>query len=48
MAAFAQSVNFVVAERDLSKLKAIVNEAISENDQFYRVFREALHEAGKL
>ncbi|HLG43778.1 MAG TPA: zinc-ribbon domain-containing protein [Nitrospirales bacterium] len=48
MAAFAQSVNFVVAERDLTKLKAIVNEAVSENDQFYRVFREALHEAGKL
>lgn len=48
MAAFAQSVNFVVAERDLTKLKAIVNQAITENDQFYRVFREALYEAGKL
>ena len=47
-AAFAKSVNFVVAETELSNLKAIVQEAVSEHDRFYRVFRESLREAGKL
>ena len=40
--------NFVVAETELSNLKAIVQEAVSDNDRFYRVFRESLREAGKL
>lgn len=47
MLAFAKSVNFVVAERELNKIKAITQQAVSENDQFYRVFREALRDAGK-
>ena len=47
-AAFAKSVNFVVAETELSNLKAIVQEATSDNDRFYRVFRDTLREAGKL
>jgi len=47
MMAFAKSVNFVVAERELGKIKAIVRQAVTDNDQFYRVFREALREAGK-
>jgi len=47
-AAFAKSVNFVVAGTELSNLKAIVQEAVSDHDRFYRVFRESLHEAGKL
>ena len=47
-AAFAKSVNFVVAETELSNLKAIVQEAVSDHDRFYRVFRESLREAGKL
>jgi phage FluMu protein Com len=47
MLAFAKSVNFVVAERELNKIKAITHHAVSENDQFYRVFREALRDAGK-
>jgi hypothetical protein len=47
-AAFAKSVNFVVAETELSNLKAIVQEAASDNDRFYRVFRDTLREAGKL
>ncbi|MEP6600180.1 MAG: zinc-ribbon domain-containing protein [Nitrospirota bacterium] len=46
--AFAKSVNFVVAETELSNLKAIVQEAVSDHDRFYRVFREVLREAGKL
>ncbi|HEV8242710.1 MAG TPA: zinc-ribbon domain-containing protein [Nitrospirales bacterium] len=47
MTAFAKSVNFVVAERELNKIKAITHQAVSENDHFYRVFREALRDAGK-
>ena len=47
MIAFAKSVNFVVAERELGKIKAITRQAVSGNDQFYRVFREALRDAGK-
>jgi|GEM_PF-216045 len=47
MMAFAKSVSFVVAERELPKIKAILRQAVSDNDQFYRVFREALREAGK-
>ncbi len=47
MAAFAHSVNFVVAERDIPKIKAIVHHAVADNDQFYHMFREALREAGK-
>lgn len=47
MAAFAKSVNFVVAERDLDKIKGIARQALADNDQFYRIFREAVHDAGK-
>jgi hypothetical protein len=47
-AAFAKSVNFVIAETELSNLKAIVQEAASDNDRFYRVFRDVLREAGKV
>jgi DNA-directed RNA polymerase subunit RPC12/RpoP len=48
IAAFCKSVTFLVAEGELANLKAIVQEATSENDRFYRVFRETLREAGKL
>lgn len=47
MMAFAKSVSFVVADRELGKIKAITRQAASANDQFYRVFREALRDAGK-
>jgi hypothetical protein len=47
MMAFAKSVSFVVAERELAKIKAIMRQATAANDQFYRVFREALRDAGK-
>jgi predicted Zn finger-like uncharacterized protein len=47
MMAFAKSVNFVVAEREINKIKAITRQAVTDNDQFYRVFREALRDAGK-
>jgi predicted Zn finger-like uncharacterized protein len=47
MMAFVKSVSFVVAERELPKIKAITRQAVSGNDQFYRVFRDALRDAGK-
>jgi len=47
MMAFVKSVGFVVAERELPKIKAITRQAMAANDQFYRVFREALRDAGK-
>ena len=47
MLAFVKSVSFVVAERELVKIKAITRQAMTANDQFYRVFREALRDAGK-
>lgn len=48
MAAFAKSVNFVAAEGDLDKIKGITRQALADNDQFYRIFREAVHDAGKV
>ncbi len=48
MTAFSKSVNFVVAERELPKVKGITRQAVTENDQFYRVFRESLRDAGKM
>jgi hypothetical protein len=48
MIAFAKSVNFVVAEWELPKIRGIVRQAVTENDQFYRVFRESLRDAGKI
>lgn len=47
MAAYVHSVNFVVADRELGKLKAIAREALAETKQFYRVFQELLRETGR-
>lgn len=47
MAAFSKSVNFTAAERELDKIKGIARLALADNEQFYRVFREAVHDAGK-
>ena len=47
MSAFAKSVNFVIGEKDLPKIKAIVKQAVADNEQFYHVFREALRDVGK-
>ena len=48
MLAFLKSVNFVVAERELPKIKGIARQAVTENDQFYRVYRDSLRDAGKM
>lgn len=45
--AFAKSVNAVVNTNDLPQLAAILRRAVAENNEFYRVFRQVLHETGK-
>lgn len=47
MAAFAHSVNFTVAEKELDKIKSIVQHGVLDHDNFYRPFMEALKDAGK-
>jgi hypothetical protein len=45
--AFAKSVHFVVAEPDLGTIKTVARRAVTDNDHFYKTFRECLREAGK-
>ena len=47
MMAFARSVNVVVNLNDLPHLPAILRKGITENAEFYRVYREMLAEIGK-
>jgi CheY-like chemotaxis protein len=47
MMAFTKSVNIVVNLNDLPHLPAILVKGVNGNNEFYRVFRTALHEAGK-
>lgn len=47
MMAFAKSVHFVVAEPDLGTIKTVARRAVTDNDHFYKAFRESLREAGK-
>jgi CheY-like chemotaxis protein len=47
MTAFAKSVNLVVNVNDLAQTRAILERGIADNEQFYRVFRQVLQEAGR-
>ncbi len=47
MTAFSKSVNLVVNYTDVAQIKPILQRAVAENDEFYRVFRRVLQEAGK-
>jgi CheY-like chemotaxis protein len=47
MTAFAASVNGVINYNDLAQAKAILERGIAENDQFFRVLRSVLQEAGR-
>lgn len=47
MLAFSRSVNVVVNLNDLPHLPAILRKGITENNEFYRIFREILSEVGK-
>ncbi len=47
MQAFQKSANVVINEKDLDKLGDILKKSISENEMFYKVFKETLHAMGK-
>jgi CheY-like chemotaxis protein len=47
MTAFALSANVVINYNDVAQVKPILERAIAENDQFFRVIRSVLQEAGK-
>jgi DNA-binding NtrC family response regulator len=47
MTAFAASVNAVVNYNDVAQFKAVLERALADNDQFFRVIRSVLQEAGK-
>ena len=47
MQAFQKSANVVINEKDLGKLGDVLKKTISENEIFYKVFKETLHSKGK-
>jgi hypothetical protein len=47
MQAFQKSANVVINEKDLGKLDDVLKKAITENEMFYKVFKETLHSMGK-
>src|SRR2546426_12723518 len=47
MMAFGKRVNAVISYNDLAQMKPILQRALADNDQFYRVFRQVLGEAGE-
>ncbi|MFQ5450410.1 MAG: hypothetical protein ACE5E9_07245 [Nitrospinaceae bacterium] len=47
MDAFTHSVNVVINPKDMDKLPRILKKSITENDAFYKVFKESLHAMGK-
>ena len=47
MQAFQKSANVVINEKDLDKLGDVLKKSITENEIFYKVFKETLHSMGK-
>jgi hypothetical protein len=47
MQAFQKSVNVVINEKDINKLGDVLKKSVSENEIFYKVFKETLHSMGK-
>jgi hypothetical protein len=47
MQAFQKSANVVINEKDMDKLGDILKKSVSENEIFYKVFKETLHSMGK-
>ena len=47
MQAFQKSVNVVINEKDINKLEDVLKKSISENEIFYKVFKETLQSMGK-
>ena len=48
MQAFQKSANVVINEKDLKKLGDVLKKSITENEIFYKVFKETLHSMGKV
>ncbi|MFH1623750.1 MAG: hypothetical protein ABID54_01160 [Pseudomonadota bacterium] len=48
MMAFAKSANVVINEKDLPRVKTILSRSISDNERFYKVFKETLRAIGKV
>lgn len=47
MKAFEKSANVVINEKDVSGLKNVLQRAIPDNEQFYKVYKESLIKLGK-
>jgi hypothetical protein len=47
MQAYQKSANVVINEKDLEKLGDILKKSISENEIFYKVYKETLNAMGK-
>ena len=47
MQAFQKRANVVINEKDMEKLGDILKKSISENEIFYKVYKETLHAMGK-
>ena len=47
MQAFQKSANVVINEKDMDKLGDVLKKSVSENEIFYKVFKETLHSMGK-
>lgn len=47
MAAFALSANVVLNPKELNRFAPILRNAISENEKFYKIFRDIMMEVGK-
>lgn len=47
MAAFNKSVNIVINLKNAGEFDKIIRRAVSDNDAFYKVFREAMKKAGR-
>mgnify|MGYP001326002449 CR=1 FL=1 len=47
MQAYQKSANVVINEKDLEKLRDILKKSISENEIFYKVYKETLNAMGK-
>lgn len=47
MTAFSKSANVVINQKDLPHIKGILKRSISDNDRFYKVFKETLKTLGK-
>ena len=48
MAAFNKSVNLIINKKNLSDFSMILKRAVTENDLFFKIFRETLKDEGRI